>query len=251
MKGVCRSYGEFIWEISFRLWSSAFERGISMVSSYGERDGLKCLFGRIALNWGCVTSEQIEECVDEQERIRAEHSGEKDVHVPPLGEMLVKKGHINWDKREEILTFQEAMLSNKLKDGESSLSEMLMGQVALDKGLIKRGQLENALSIQARDIEKGKHQRLGKIMMDLGYLTPENVLTLLGLQNRTLVICTACGTKFNAEGYSQDKHFICKNCGSSLEVCTNKDDVVADETLAFEILTPPEEDKPEPVDSAE
>jgi len=222
-----------------------------MISNLGGRDGLKCLFGRIALNWGYVTSEQIEECVDEQERIRTESSGEKDVHVPPLGEMLVKKGHISWDRCEEILTFQEAMLSNKLKDGESSLGEMLMGQVALDKGLIEREQLESALSIQARDIEKGKYQRLGKIMMDLGYLTPENVLTLLSLQNRTLVICKNCGMKFNAEGFSKDKHFICKNCGSSLEICTDRNDVVADETLAFEILTPPEEDEPEPVDPAE
>lgn len=212
-----------------------------MVESYGDRDGLKCLFGRIALNWGYVTSEQIEECAGEQEKIRAQQSDDRNIKIPPLGELLVEKGYMSSENREEILGFQEAMLSKKTKDGESSLGETLMGQVALDEGLIERWQLENALSVQVRDIEEGNYQRLGKIMLDLGYLTAENILTLLSRQNRTLVVCNTCGMKFNAEGFSEEKHFICKNCGSSLSVCTDKNEVVADETLAFEILTPPEE----------
>lgn len=213
-----------------------------MGSSSADRDGLRCLFGRIALGWGYVTAEQIEECVDEQEQARATQAQDEKVKIPPLGELLVDKGYMSREECEEVLMFQEASLRKKVKDGESSLGEMLMGQVALQEGLIERWQLEGALSIQAREIEEGKYRRLGKIMMDMGYLQPEDILTLLGRQDRTLVICTTCQTKYNAEGYSEDKHFICKRCGSTLEVCKDREEVVADETLAFEILLPQSEE---------
>lgn len=201
-----------------------------------ERKGLDSLFGRIAMGMGHVSPEQLEECVDEQNLTLASLPEGKEGNAPRLGEIMLAKGMVTIEQRDEILVLQEAMLSKKSGAQDASLGEMLLGQVAVREGFIGRRQLEKCLSIQASEAEQGWHRRLGKIMLEMGYLQPDDLLLLLKLQNRTLMLCVACSTKYNVEGYEEDKQFLCKRCGSSLEVCTDRDQVAADDTVVFELL---------------
>jgi predicted RNA-binding Zn-ribbon protein involved in translation (DUF1610 family) len=201
-----------------------------------ERNGLDSLFGRIAMGMGYVTPDLLLECVEEQEHTRVMRPGDKESEAVRLGEIMLAKGIITIEQRDEVLVLQEAMLSKKSGPKQASLGEMLLGQVALREGFIGKRQLERCLGIQARENEEGPHRRLGKIMLDEGYLQPEDLLLLLKMQNRTLMQCVSCGIKYNVEGYEANKLFLCKRCGSSLEVCTDTDQVVADDTVAFELL---------------
>lgn len=198
-------------------------------------EGLDSLFGRIAMGMGHVTPEQVLDCIREQDRARTKSVG-GEASAPRLGEIMLGKGIITMEQRDEILVLQEAMLGKKKKGKDSSLGEMLLGQVAVREGFIGRRQLQRCLSIQASEMEKGINRRLGKIMLDMGYLQAEDLRLLLGLQNRTLMKCVACSTKYNVEGYKEDKQFLCKRCGSSLKICNDKDYSAADDTIVFELL---------------
>lgn len=200
------------------------------------RKGLDSLFGRIAMGMGHVTPEQLQECIVEQERVHSALPQSNESNVPRLGEIMLDKGIVTVEQRDEILLLQEAMLSKKSRGKDSSLGEMLLGQVAVREGFIGRRQLEKCLRVQASENEKGVHRRLGKVMLEMGYLHADDLLQLLRLQNRTLMQCVSCGVKYNVEGYEQSKRFLCKRCGSSLEICTDHDQVAADDTLIFELL---------------
>jgi predicted RNA-binding Zn-ribbon protein involved in translation (DUF1610 family) len=204
------------------------------------REGLDSLFGRIAMGMGYVRPEQLLECIKEQQESGA---GEQEPSSRKLGEIMLSRGIITSEQRDEVLVMQEAMLARKTDSGrKKSLGEMLLGQVAVREGFLGRRQLERCLRIQATCADEGKHRRLGKIMLELGYLQPEDLFLLLKLQSRTLMECVSCGTKYNVEGYKNNKAFLCKKCGSSLRVCTDASKVAADDTIVFEILREIEDD---------
>jgi predicted RNA-binding Zn-ribbon protein involved in translation (DUF1610 family) len=208
----------------------------------GRRKGLDSLFGRIAMGMGHVTPEQVRECIQEQDRARA---AGKEAAPPRLGEIMHARGMITAEQRDEILLMQEAMLARKTQAGKGpSVGEMLLGQVAVREGFVARRQLERCLAIQARETEQGRHPRLGKIMLKLGYLRPEDLRLLLMMQNRTLMQCVSCNTRYNVEGHRSDKRFLCKHCGSELRICTDQEHVAADDTIVFELLREIE-DQPE------
>ena len=147
------------------------------------------------------------------------------------------KRMITSEQRDEILILQEAMLAKKTRAGKGpSVGEMLLGQVAVREGFVARRQLERCLAIQAKEAEKGAHPRLGKIMLKLGYLRPEDLRMLLMMQNRTLMQCVSCNTRYNVEGHRPSKQFLCKHCGSELRICTDQEHVAADDTVVFELL---------------
>jgi hypothetical protein len=208
----------------------------AMQDGTGRRKGLDSLFGRIAMGMGHVTPEQVRECIEEQERNRTTPDG-KEVAPPKLGEIMHARRMITSEQRDEILVLQEAMLAKKTMAGKGpSVGEMLLGQVAVREGFVARRQLERCLAIQAKEAEQGRHPRLGKIMLKLGYLRPEDLRMLLMMQNRTLMQCVSCDTRYNVEGYRPDRQFLCKHCGSDLRICTDQEHVAADDTIVFELL---------------
>jgi len=204
--------------------------------------GLDSLFGRIAMGMGFVTPEQLLDCVDEQNRIRASGLPSGAENTPRLGEIMLGKGMLTMEQRDEVLIMQEAMLAKKQDKEKSSLGEMLLGQVAVREGFVGKRQLQRCLGIQAAEAEKGNHRRLGKILLEMGYLLAEDLRLLLMLQNRTLMECVSCGTKYNVEGYKEEKQFLCNKCGSSLKVCADSEHAVADDTVIFELLREIEEE---------
>ena len=64
----------------------------------------------------------------------------------------------------------------------SEYPQIRFGVLAVEKGIISAGQLGKAVSIQMNEDLKGmKHRFLGQILLDLGYMTQENVDELLNI----------------------------------------------------------------------
>lgn len=68
--------------------------------------------------------------------------------------------------------------------------EKRFGTVAVERGLITKGQLVEALAIQAREnVEDGTHRLLGQILIELGYLNNAGLEEILDELSHS-VICT-------------------------------------------------------------
>jgi hypothetical protein len=56
----------------------------------------------------------------------------------------------------------------------------LFGEIAIEKGFITLAQLRRALDIQREMIRSGEgHKLVGVLLVELGYMTPEEVLAVL------------------------------------------------------------------------
>ncbi len=61
----------------------------------------------------------------------------------------------------------------------------LFGEIAIEKGFITLDQLRRALDIQREMIRSGEgHKLIGVLLVELGYLTPEQVVEILETYDR-------------------------------------------------------------------
>lgn len=125
-------------------------------------DARTSLFGRMAMETGLVTYEDIVECIEEQERVRNEGG------TPlKLGELLIEKGILDKDQVEMILK-QQANPSS------------LMGRQLLESKLVTREQLKECLDEQIHFHRLGQTPpRLGELLVKKGYVTDAQIKSLL------------------------------------------------------------------------
>ncbi len=125
-------------------------------------DARNSMFGRLAMESGLVTHDEIVACIEEQERIRAEGA------VPPrLGEMLVEREIISADEVEAILRMQ-------------SNPGGLIGRQLVENGLVTRDQLRECLDEQAEYHRTGRvPPRLGEMVVAKGWVKQEDLNQLL------------------------------------------------------------------------
>lgn len=56
----------------------------------------------------------------------------------------------------------------------------LFGEIAIRKGYVTATQVRKALEVQAETVRKGeRHKLIGVLLVDLGYLTPAQVMDVL------------------------------------------------------------------------
>lgn len=125
-------------------------------------DARTSLFGRMAMETGLVTYEDIVACIEEQERVRTEGG------TPlKLGELLIEKGILDKDQVEMILK-QQANPSS------------LMGRQLLESKLVTREQLKECLDEQIKFHRLGQTPpRLGGLLVQKGYVTDAQIKSLL------------------------------------------------------------------------
>ena len=129
-------------------------------------------FARVAL-WGAwITSEQFAECVDAQKsRAAAGH------HVPSLPQLLVEKGYL---RRDQAAAVVKITTTRAAKPWGNQL-----GQLAIRRQFITREQLRECLEAQARLLlSEGRAPFLGHVLIERGYMTEAEVLTLLKVQKQ-------------------------------------------------------------------
>lgn len=133
------------------------------------------IFGRIALDRGYVTLEQIEEVMDFQ--------NSSDEINNKIGELLVQRGYLNPLRRDEILKSQSKQASENT--GALDLLKMgneLFARIALKKGYLSEVQLNTCKSELGRLLDSGENARLCDLCFKKGYLTRTQFVQLLGMQ---------------------------------------------------------------------
>ncbi|MCC8180277.1 MAG: hypothetical protein LIP23_05120 [Planctomycetes bacterium] len=127
-----------------------------------EVDARTSMFGRLAMESGLVTYDDIVACIEEQDRIRA------DGGTPPrLGEVMVERGILTQGEVEQILRMQ-------------SNPSGLIGRQLLEKGLVTREQLKEVLDEQAEFTRAGQTPpKLGELMVERGMIKRSDLEQLL------------------------------------------------------------------------
>lgn len=162
------------------------------------------LLGKLALKYSFVTKEELETALSDQD------------HFTPgthLGEILVAKEFITPDQLARLLDIQKKNLAQKdrvVKD--RTRQEVLFGKIALRLKFVDETQLNWCLREQARQSEQGRFKRLGTYLVELGFMSHDQVQKVLEEQERGLCECPDCDKRFNIIGFDPRREYLCPHC---------------------------------------
>jgi len=130
--------------------------------------------------------------------------------------------------------------SGESREETAKGADGLFGRLVVEDGKATQMAVSHCLEIQEAYRQRGHHVGLGEIMVHEGYLTHEEVRSILRLQQKQLYQCRACGRKFNVIEAQKDRHYRCTKCGRLLERVPSTKRI-----LSFTAeITEREEDKP-------
>ncbi|MCE5282520.1 MAG: hypothetical protein LLG93_10505 [Deltaproteobacteria bacterium] len=139
--------------------------------------GVRELLGELLVRTKRLTPESLGEALAEQDR-----TGEK------LGEILIRRGLITASELEAVLAFQQ-----RQGEGKTVPSPLRLGELLVRTRMISRDRVEEALRRQ-----KLSKKQIGEILVDLGYLKPEQVAQGLKLQQKLLTAALAAALSFTS-----------------------------------------------------
>lgn len=165
------------------------------------------LLGKLALTAGLVSREQLDACVKEQEATKR-----------PLGEVLVKRGVLTQVDLQTLLAQQELNLQKRHETTLLRKQDSLFGRVAVILRMVSQDAANGAIREQARLETEGHRVRLGKVMVQRGLLTLEQVVQILDYQKKQVLYCEKCDALFNAPKSALGKSVACRYCGAGLVI---------------------------------
>ena len=132
------------------------------------------LFGKLAVMNKFVTQPMVDECVALQEQYAGEGT------QASLGDIMVKQGYLKPNQLTGVLRAQQYMSLRS--------EDMRFGQIAVANKFSTQETINAALEQQAADFKAGrKVVRVGKIVLDSGLMTPQQVNACLKAQDRIKV----------------------------------------------------------------
>lgn len=167
------------------------------------------LLGRMAVREGLITAEQLHDCVLYQKR---------SAPSTPLGRLMVARGLLTLEQVEGLLAGQREAARVIGEQELSRLRSATFGQIALRASLLDTDVLHRALREQALEEDAGRGRPLGEILVEWGALSREQADYVLGIQRRTIVLCTSCGSTYNVERMVPGRRFHCGKCRAELVV---------------------------------
>ncbi len=192
------------------------------------------LFGKIAVKKGFITEEQLEECIKLQKS-----------STPPqlIGIILKDKGYITREQLREIIEYQKKHMRRPATDPEEQKSDIAFGFIAVKLKFTTLDRVYECVREQTKAAKLGLYFRLGEVFVKKGYLTSEQVKDILAQQNRTIMECIGCGTRFNVIGYTPDRTVKCTKCGRRLETPADPNTIAVDRAIDLKTSA---DDAPEP-----
>ncbi|MBI2931827.1 MAG: protein kinase [Planctomycetes bacterium] len=168
------------------------------------------LVGRIALERGLVTRDQLADCLQEQ-------AAQPPAGAPPLGQILLRRGFIRQPDLDSLLDEQKRRLAEAMEFTDAKLEDAILGRLLVRQGLATEKHVYECLRIQAEMGEQGQSPpRLGELLLRKGYLSADAVATALNLHPRVHFSCLACGARFSTLTYEPLQRYTCKKCGAPL-----------------------------------
>jgi len=183
------------------------------------------LFGRIALELGFITAQQLLECVREQGLTKPRKK---------IGQIMLEKGYLTEEQLEEVLKVQKQNLEAYTRHPEARLQDSIIGRIMVSMGYATDEQVNEALRIQALREERGIFCRLGEIMVEQGWMTTQQVIEVLKKQNKRLMACPSCKRRYNVANYDPRVTYYCKYCKQELLFPHEVESPGADTTLFFQ-----------------
>ncbi|MBI3271244.1 MAG: protein kinase [Planctomycetes bacterium] len=101
---------------------------------------------------------------------------------------------------------------------ETTRPMSLFGKLILRRGWATEAQVSEGLRLQQESELGGRARQLGEILVEKGVLTVQQVKELLAEQNKCILKCEGCGTKYNVSGLEPGKTIKCMKCGANLVV---------------------------------
>ena len=168
------------------------------------------LFGRIAVLSKFVTQEQVDESIEVQEKMRADNEPE----VPHLGTILVNNGHLSEREKRAILQVQKENLQRREAGTNARRQERIFGYLVMKLGYCTEQQVFECVREQAKLMRLNLIFKLGEVFVSKKYLSHEQVQEVLALQDKFIVTCPGCATKFNVVRYQAGTRVKCPECGT-------------------------------------
>ncbi|MBI2901472.1 MAG: protein kinase [Planctomycetes bacterium] len=173
-------------------------------------------FAEIAVELGFVTAADIDGCA---------RSGSS----KPLGQQFLERGAMTFEQVSRVIEVQKQRYlelggwtpppSRPAGRVTTARKIDLFGQLAVARGYITAAQLDECIAELQEASARGAKIAIGQILVRRRYLSTERFLEILKLQERSLLRCEKCGTRY--EGATpQDPR--CSVCGGPLGVTTTQ-----------------------------
>jgi len=111
-----------------------------------------------------------------------------------VGELLLSLGHITSEQFKELMAAHHA---STLPNATAINESQLFGEAVISRGLATPDQVNEALREQAELAAKGTFKNLGELLIVKQILTSEQVKGLIHEQDQVIMLCPACGEKYN------------------------------------------------------
>lgn len=113
----------------------------------------------------------------------------------PIGEMLLQLGMISGDQYKSLMEMQRTAMRDR---GDEEVEETrLFGKLVLERGMATPEQVKECLEAQSRRAVEGEYLNLGEILVEKKYLTEVQVRHILSEGDKVIMICTGCTQKYN------------------------------------------------------
>jgi protein-arginine kinase activator protein McsA len=177
------------------------------------------LFGRIAVNRKFCTQAQLNECIAIQARSRDRLA---------IGHILKDEGYITEDQHSEVLAIQRKNMMAVDPVQKLSKETVLLGKLAVRERYMSERDVNLCLRLQAKEGEK---RSIGELMVEQGFLTPEQLKKLLAKQHKKIMSCPNCKLSFTVLTISKDSVIACPRCKGPLKEGKPSDSVRTDAQL--------------------
>ncbi len=168
------------------------------------KDENDVLFGKIALELGYVTQDQVKTCVRIQEKLPDDK---------PIGAILLERNYITQDQLEHVIEQQRERMKEKGRMTRRLREEQLYGELVRDFDYATEKQVNECLRIQSTlQEQEEKVVPLGKILLEKGYLTEEEHRAVLDFQENNVLDCPVCSTTYNVVMYNAGAEIPCYEC---------------------------------------
>jgi hypothetical protein len=176
------------------------------------KPGRDAILGRLAVEKGLITEAELKRCL----RSRRGKAGGNGTNGS--GSLLVARGLIKARDLRDLAREQERRTRAIESFRQEQKGDYLFGQVLVRNDKATQNQVNKCLEIQEQMAARGTSRipHLGELLVQHGFVDHEAVVTALKLQNRRLMICTACGRTGATEARRNAPASRCAACGGPL-----------------------------------
>jgi len=138
-------------------------------------------------------------------------------YFSPIGMILLKLGYLSKDQLHIILETQKKRLPKPAIAPQEKRDDLIFGYLAEKLNYVTVAAIYDGLAFQNQMVRRGLLFRLSEILINQGYITVKEAQQLSDEQDRLIIPCPGCDTKYNILGL-QTSQFLCKKCGCELEI---------------------------------